>query len=78
MSENFPITNLGIRDDGGVLLVNSRVVAERFERNHQHVLRSIDEIVHGLEVDGVQKTWFLRSGVPSTLRYQAGLIGHMT
>jgi hypothetical protein len=36
-----------LRADGGVPVVNSRSVAERFEKEHRHVLRDIDAICGG-------------------------------
>jgi Rha family phage regulatory protein len=49
---------LRVRDDGSVALVNSRDVAEAFDKRHDHVLRDIDAI---LTSPNLGASWF-RSG----------------
>jgi len=44
------LIDLGLRDDGGVPVVNSRVVAEAFEKRHDNVLRDIDNILGSSEL----------------------------
>ena len=39
------IAELGLRADAGVPVVNSRIVAERFEKRHDNVLRDIDALI---------------------------------
>jgi Rha family phage regulatory protein len=49
---------LGVRDEHGVPMVNSRALAERFEKNHQHVLRDIDNLIGGMSRSGQTRPWF--------------------
>jgi phage regulator Rha-like protein len=57
---------LGIRRrNDGLVLVNSRDVAEHFEKRHDHVLRNIENIRHASDVrngrDGKQGGFFFHS-----------------
>jgi len=49
---------LGVRDEHGVPMVNSRALGERFEKNHQHVLRDIDNLIGGMSRSGQTRPWF--------------------
>lgn len=40
-----PVLRIIVNNDNGTLLVNSRAVAEHFDRRHDNVLASIDELV---------------------------------
>jgi anti-repressor protein len=44
MNENLPALNLEVRPENGVPVVNSRVVAAHFDKEHRNVLRDIDAI----------------------------------
>jgi Rha family phage regulatory protein len=46
---------LRLRADGEVALVNSRDVAEAFEKQHQHVLRDVDAVLTRPDLDAL---WF--------------------
>lgn len=52
------IGNLGVHAEGGVPVVNSRDVAERFEKRHDHVLRDIEILVNSTAPD---LGWFRRT-----------------
>jgi len=61
MTDHLPAicTELHIRYDGHVPVVNSRDVAVMFEKQHHHVLRDIDLIVGHPNLDSLSSTgWF--------------------
>jgi anti-repressor protein len=49
------VHDLRLRADGLMAVVNSRDVADLFEKEHRHVLRDIDALLHGSNLSG---GWF--------------------
>ncbi|AYO30839.1 hypothetical protein D2962_09625 [Biomaibacter acetigenes] len=42
------IIHLGIKQEGSMLVVSSRIVAENFDKRHDNVIRDIEELIGGL------------------------------
>lgn len=55
------IIELGMKEKKESILVSSRIIAEKFEKTHNHVLRDIDVIVGGLSKIGDTPSYFIRS-----------------
>lgn len=49
---------LCLREEGGVPVVNSRNVAEAFDKRHDNVLRDIEGIIHSSEMRDGETVWF--------------------
>lgn len=49
---------LRVYEQNGVAIINSRDVARRFDKQHFHVMRDIDEILHHPNLDDEISAWF--------------------
>lgn len=58
MSNEMVTIDLQVRADGGVPVVNSRVVAKHFGKRHDNVLRDIDVLAHSSDLRDVDIAWF--------------------
>lgn len=51
----------GVRAHEGVPVVSSRDVADRFEKQHAHVLRDVDAILHAPNLEDGHRQWFIET-----------------
>lgn len=52
------LIHLGIKQEGSMLVVSSRIVADNFDKRHDNVIRDIEELIGGLlKIEETQAEW---------------------